>query len=155
MLFIGGPPVTASTAMNCIRGLTETAFRESIDRLAKRYRDQRRPYAVRPRGDGYVLTIRPEYRVIQERLRGSPREARLSQAALDVMSLIAYRQPITKSECDATRGADTGSALRQLIRLGLISVNPTNRAYTTTSRFLDLFGLSSLQDLPRPDDSHS
>ena len=155
MLFTGGPPLTAAKACSAIRGLTTEGFRESVDRLAAKYRRQHRPYAVRPKEDGFVLLIRSEYRGMHERLFGGPREARLSASALDVLSLVAYRQPVAKSEVDALRGAESGSVLRQLVRLGLIAVSRPSDAprsemgYHTTPRFLDLFGIHSLEELPR------
>jgi segregation and condensation protein B len=149
MLFAGGPPLTAAQAVKGVRGLTPETFRESVDSLAKKYRDQRRPYAVRPRGDGFALAARPEFRAVKDRLHGGPREARLGQPALDVLSLVAYRQPIAKADLDALRGADAGPPLRQLVRLGLVAAGRGGGGYATTPRFLDLFGLSSLDDLPR------
>ena len=102
-----------------------------------------------------VLTVRPAYKNLRERLFGGPREARLSQPALDVLSVVAYRQPVGKAEVDAIRGTDSGATLRQLVRLGLVAVQ--HRAdsagrevrYGTTPRFLQLFGLDSLDELPR------
>ena len=149
MLFAGGPPLTAAQATSAIRGLTPDAFREAVDELAQKYRTQRRPYAVRPRGDGFVLAARPEFRAVKDRLHGGPREARLGQPALDVLSLVAYRQPVAKADIDALRGADAGPPLRQLVRLGLVAAGRGGAGYATTPRFLDLFGLTSLDDLPR------
>lgn len=155
MLFVGGPPLTAEAACAAVRGLTPERFRAAIDALNHRYRRQRRPYAVFPRDDGFQLALLPAYRGLRERLYGGPREVRLSQPALDVLSLIAYRQPIGKSEIDALRGADSGAALRQLLRLGLIAVRQRAESdsrevrYGTTHRFLTVFGLTSLDELPR------
>ncbi|MEO2090842.1 MAG: SMC-Scp complex subunit ScpB, partial [Gemmataceae bacterium] len=155
MLFIGGPPLTAAKACSAVRGLTPERFHELADELARRYRRQNRPYTVQPKEDGFVLAVKPAYRGIKERLTGGPREARLSQPALDALSLIAYRQPISKPEVDSLRGADSGGLVRQLVRLGLIAVAPAEEGdpkavrYATTRRFLDLFGLGSLDDLPR------
>jgi segregation and condensation protein B len=156
MLFIGGPPLTAAKACSAVRGLTPEWFHELTDELARKYRRQNRPYTVQPKEDGFVLAVKPAYRGVKERLTGGPREARLSQPALDALSLIAYRQPISKPEVDSLRGADSGGLIRQLVRLGLIAVAPADAAdqkgvvrYATTRRFLDLFGLGSLDDLPR------
>jgi segregation and condensation protein B len=159
MLFIGGPPLTAAKACSAVRGLTPDRFHELADELARKYRRQNRPYTVQPKEDGFVLAVKPAYRGIKERLTGGPREARLSQPALDALSLIAYRQPISKPEVDSLRGADSGGLIRQLVRLGLIAVAPAEESdpklvrYATTRRFLDLFGLGSLDDLPRLADS--
>jgi segregation and condensation protein B len=155
MLFVGGHPLTAETACAAVRGLTPERFRQAVDALNRRYRDQRRPYTVEPRGDGFVTAVRPAYRNLRERLFGGPRETRLSQPALDVLSVVAYRQPVGKAEVDAVRGTDSGATLRQLVRLGLVAVqhraDATGREvrYGTTPRFLSVFGLASLDELPR------
>jgi segregation and condensation protein B len=154
MLFVGGHPLTAEVACSAVRGLTPERFQVAIDTLNRRYRDQWRPYAIESR-EGFVLVVRPAYRNLRERLFGGPRETRLSQPALDVLSVVAYRQPVGKAEVDAIRGTDSGATLRQLVRLGLIAVQHRADAsgrevrYGTTPRFLDVFGLASLDELPR------
>lgn len=158
MLFVGGPPLTAEKACSAVRGLTPEQFRELADELARKYRRQNRPYAVVARQDGYVLAVKPAFRDLREKLYGGPREARLSQPALDTLSLIAYRQPLTKPEVDSLRGADSAAILRQLVRLGLIAVtrgdaDQKSVRYGTTPRFLELFGLASLDDMPRLSDN--
>ena len=122
MLFVGGPPLTAETAAMAIRGLTEEAFHQSLHELNRRYRRQKRPYAIVSREKGYVLELLPAYRHLRERIYGGPRTVRLSQAALDVLAIVAYRQPLTKAEVDALRGQESGPQLRQLLRLGLITM---------------------------------
>ena len=114
LLFVGGPPLTAEVAADAIRGLSPDQFRECIDALNRLYRAQNRPYSVVHGPSGYVLRVGRKYAAVRERLFGGPREARLNQPALDVLSLVAYRQPVTKSEVDAARGADSGGVLRQL-----------------------------------------
>jgi len=155
MLFVGGHPLTPQLARSAIRGLTVDRFHDAIEALNRRYRTQRRPYAIHPRDGGFVLSVNASERGLRERLFGGPREARLSQNALDVLSVIAYRQPIGKAEIDGIRGLDSAGVLRQLVRLGLIAVQHRAEAgdrevrYGTTSRFLHVFGLNSLDELPR------
>jgi segregation and condensation protein B len=155
MLFVGGHPLAAGVACAAVRGLTPERFRDAIDALNRRYRDQWRPYAIEGRDDGFVLVVRPAYRNLRERLFGGPRETRLSQPALDVLSVVAYRQPVGKAEIDALRGTDSGATLRQLVRLNLVAVRHRADAagrevrYGTTPRFLQVFGLASLDELPR------
>jgi segregation and condensation protein B len=159
MLFVGGHPLTADAACSAIRGLTAERFLAGVDVLVRRYREQRRPYSVVPRGEGFVLALLPAHRGLRERLFGGPREARLSQAAVDVLSVVAYRQPVGKAEIDAIRGTDSGSILRQLVRLGMVAVQHRAEAgsrevrYGTTPRFLRVFGLASLDELPRMGDT--
>jgi segregation and condensation protein B len=158
LLFVGGAPLTAVRACETIRGLTTAQLTEAIDALNHDYRVQGRPYLVEMRDQGYVLSLRPRFRPVHEKLYGGVREARLSPGMVDVLALVAYRQPATKQEVDALRGADSGSLLRQLVRHGLIAIvqrgdaSQREVAYGTTQRFLDLFRLHSLDDLPQTQD---
>jgi segregation and condensation protein B len=155
MLFLGGHPLTSDAACRSIRGLTPERFHDAIDGLNRRYRKQGRPYSIQPRDSGVVLAIAPTFRHLREKLFGGPREARLNQAAIDVLSVVAYRQPVGKTEIDGIRGTDSGGTLRQLVRFGLIAVqhraDAENREvrYGTTRRFLENLGLASLDELPR------
>jgi segregation and condensation protein B len=159
MLFVGGHPLTAEIACTAIRGLTPNRFHAAIDALSRQYRQHKCPYSIQSRNDGFVLAILPIYRVLRERLFGGPREARLGQPALDVLSVVAYRQPVGKAEVDAIRGTDSGTILRHLVRLGLVAVQHRAEAgiravrYGTTTRFLQVFGLASLDELPRLGDT--
>jgi segregation and condensation protein B len=162
LLFVGGAPLTAARAGEAVRGLTPEQFGQAIAALNRDYRAQGRPYHVRGRDHGYELALRPQFRAVRERLLGAQREARLSPLALDALALVAYRQPVTRAEVDSLRGGDSAGLLRQLVRLGLIAVHrgaspgdggaPPEVAYSTTSRFLKLFDLRSLDDLPRTQD---
>ena len=159
LLFVGGHPLTEEVACAAVRGLTRDQFRAAVDSLNARYRRQARPYAVQPRDGGFVMALLPAYRGVRERVYGGPREARLSQPALDVLAVVAYRQPVGKAEVDAVRGTDSGGVLRQLVRLGLVAVRHRAEAggrevrYGTTPRFLDVFGVASLDELPRLGDT--
>jgi segregation and condensation protein B len=158
LLFVGGAPVTAQRTTRLLRGLSAEQFTAAIDELNRDYRRQNRPYTIVPQGTGYVLTLRPKYLPLAERLRGAVRETRLSTAAVDVLALVAYRQPIGKEEIDGVRGAESGSILRQLVRRGLVQTATPEPStigespavvYGTTPRFLEMFGLGSLDDLPK------
>jgi segregation and condensation protein B len=157
LLFVGGAPLSAARAGEVVRGLTPEQFTEILAGLNRAYREQGRPYRIQPRDQGYELALRPEFAQVRERLLGATREARLSPAALETLALVAYRQPVTRQEVDTVRGADSLGPLRQLVRLGLIAVQRGDAAqkdvcYGTTARFLRLFGLSNLDDLPRTQD---
>jgi segregation and condensation protein B len=158
LLFVGGAPLTASRASEIIRNLPAEQFVTAIDELNRAYRRQGRPYVIRSTEQGFVLTLKPQFRTVRERLLGSPREARLTPQALDVLALVAYRQPVSKAELDSQRGTDSRGPLQQLVRVGLIAVetrvegSPKETQYKTTARFLELFGLRSLDDLPQTGD---
>ncbi len=158
LLFVGGAPLSAKRVGEVIRGFTEEQFAQALDELNRAYRQQRRPYAIQAKGDGYSLMLRPKYKGAMETLYGGQKEARLSTFAIDVLALVAYRQPATKAEIDSLRSADSGGLLRQLVRRGLIQVvyradaDQREVSYGTTPRFLEWFGLQSLDDLPRTQD---
>jgi segregation and condensation protein B len=158
LLFVGGEPLSAERACAAMRGLTTEEFAKAVDQLNHEYRLQERPCFIEPQGNGYVLGLRPRFQPIREKLFGSTRQVRLSSVALDVLALVAYRQPATKAEIDSLRGVDSGSVLRQLVKRGLVTVvqrgDSIQRevAYGTTTRFLELFHLKSLDELPRTQD---
>jgi segregation and condensation protein B len=157
ILFTGGAPLSVVRATEAVRGLTPAQLAEIVDELNRDYRSQGRPYRIQLRDQGYELTLQPRFRSVVDRLYGSTREARLSPQALDVLSLVAYRQPATKQEIESLRGAESGGQLRQLVRLGLIALQRGEASqkevyYGTTAKFLTLFGLHNLDDLPRTQD---
>jgi segregation and condensation protein B len=158
LLFVGGTPLTPERAGETVRGLTPEQFRQVVEELNRTYRQQGRPYRVQVQERGYVLALQSRYRPVLEKLYGTTRTARLSAAAIDVLALVAYRQPATKQEVDSLRGADCGALLRQLVRRGLVAVVHRGEAaqrevsYGTTARFLELFRLRSLDDLPQTQD---
>lgn len=157
MLFIGGAPLSVPRACEAVRGLTPDVFARAIAALNRTYREQNRPYRIQRRDDGYELALRPAFHPVRDRLYGARREARLSQPALDTLALVAYRQPLTRQEVDSQRGADSLALLRQLVKLGLLAVQRGSSgeqavSYSTTTRFLKLFGLRDLDDLPRTAD---
>lgn len=157
MLFVGGAPLTAARACEAIRGLTPEDFQQAVDALNRSYRAQARPYQLQMQDHGYVLALRPRFAGVRDKLYGGVREARLSPTAVDVLALVAYRQPATRQEIDSLRGGDSGGVLRQLVRYGLVALQRGEGAdreirYVTTQRFLDLFHLRSLEDLPQTQD---
>ena len=154
MFFVGGQPLTSKRACEILRGLDFKDFVAIIAGLNKKYKLENRPYRIQPKGNGYEMTILPKYRIIADKLYGMLKEARLSAQALDTLALVAYKQPVCRQEIETLRGNDTAAIIRQLVRLGLISVqrgqsDAREITYGTTKKFLELFRLKSLEDLPR------
>lgn len=154
MFFVGGQPLTSQRACEILRGLDLREFVIIIGGLNRKYKLENRPYRIQPKGNGYEMTILPKYRIIADKLYGMLKEARLSPQALDTLALVAYKQPVCRQEIDTLRGNDTATIIRQLVRLGLISVqrgqsDAREITYGTTKKFLELFRLKSLDDLPR------
>ncbi len=152
LLFLGDAPLTESRACGTIRGLTASDFHSAIRSLSRVYREQGRPYFIKLQNDGYVLELRSRFAGIRERMRGGPKEAKLSSAAVQVLALVAYRQPVEAQEIDSLRGDSSISLLRQLLRHGVIALQrEVNKEpmYVTTPGFLKMFQLRNLDDLPR------
>ena len=137
--------------------ITSTNIREAVESLQKSLREENSVYDIQHTHDGYRMVIRPEYSLWVKLLRNEPREIKLSQAALETLAIIAYRQPATKAEIEAIRGVSVDGAVQRLIERDLILIK--GRAdlpgrpiqYGTTDRFLEFVGLQSLEELPSSD----
>lgn len=160
MLFVGNlasEPLTSQRAAELMRGVAPEEISGLVDELNRRYTACGCAYEIASEGAGYRMTLRPEYGTIRNRFYGRVREARLSQAAVDVLAIVAYQQPITAEQVNQHRGHPCNHLLTQLVRRRLLRVerdpaSPRVARYCTTERFLGVFGLESLNDLPRSDD---
>lgn len=160
MLFVGGPdntPIEAAQAAALMRGVEPQEIHDLVDQLNERYRKLGCAFEIVSEGAGYRMSLREEFHRVRERFYGKVRHARLSQAAIDVLSLVAYNQPINRDALDKLRGRPSSAVLNQLVRRQLLRIerppeNPREVLYHTTTRFLKLLGLSSLADLPRSQD---
>lgn len=158
-LFVGGGALSAKKICGMLRGSFDGAFVEStIDELNRRYAAEARPYEVVLGEGGYRLELRAEYEKLRQRVYGSgPREVKLSQDVLEVLALVAYQQPISQPEVESHGKQNAGNVLRQLLRRDLVAIQRGEGGrkdirYLTTPRFLQVFGLGSLEELPQPDD---
>lgn len=159
VLVVGGGPVTARKFCSILRGSADVAAVErSIDELNDQYVAEGRPYEIRLGDGGYRLELRPEFEKLRQRVYGSgPREVKLSQDILEVLALVAYQQPISQQEIESHGKQNAGGLLRQLLRRDLVTLQRgaggrKDVKYATTPRFLTVFGLSRLDELPQPED---
>ena len=129
--------------------------RAALGALRERLEASGLPFELRSIAGGWQLFTSADLAEVVERSGRQRREERVSPAAMETLAVVAYRQPVTKAEVEAIRGVQAGPILRSLVDRGLIRV--TGRAdvpghpllYGTTRRFLDSFGLMSLDELPR------
>jgi segregation and condensation protein B len=160
MLFIGNGdnrPLTAVEASELMRDVESDEIAAIIEDLNRCYGAGGAPYHIVAEGDGYRLTLRPEFRAVTDGFRGRVREARLSQAAIDVLALVAYQQPINNEKLTELRGKDSSHLLAHLVHRGLLKMQRPDATqctphYSTTDRFLKLFNLESIADLPHSED---
>lgn len=157
ILFVGHPlgdPLTSEGIAALMRGVTPAEIDDLVVELNEVYDAEGRPYAIRSVAAGYQLALREEFDSIRDQFYGKVREARLTQSAIDVLAVIVYHQPVTLEEIDRLRGKPSGAILSQLVRRELISIERSadrkqRPIYRTTDRFLDLYNLESLEDLPQ------
>jgi segregation and condensation protein B len=157
MLFVGtadNRPVISQQVAAMMRGVRAAEIDELVVDLNRQYRDEARPYQILAYGAGYRMALRDEYSSIRERLYGRPRAVRLSPAAVEVLAIVAYNEPVTAEQVAQMRGISSGPVLSQLVRRELLRLErpherPRTVLYHTTPRFLQLFGLENLKDLPR------
>jgi segregation and condensation protein B len=161
MLFVGNrdnEPLSAVKAAELMRDVAADEIPSLAEELNRRYETDSRAYYIIHEGGGYRLTLRAKYAALRNRFYGRMREARLSQAAIDVLAIAAYQQPISSERVNQLRGKPSSHILAQLVRRGLLRIErPENKrrkvVYFTTDRFLQLFNLQSLSDLPRSEDA--
>ena len=157
MLFVGNSenePLKSKQVAALLRGVSPREIDELVKQLNERYADRGCPYQVDSVGGGYLMRLRPEFSQFRDKFYGRIREARLSQQAIDVLAIVAYRPGATRVEIDDLRGRNSGSILSQLVRRRLLRVErtgekPRKPSYFPTDRFLGLFGLENLDELPQ------
>jgi segregation and condensation protein B len=160
LLFVGGQPLTANAMSAVLRGEYEIDFIEqTVAQINRDYSRQNRPYAIRLADGGYRIILRTEFESIRNRVYGyGPKQVRLSQETLEILALVAYRQPISRHAIEETGKRNAGSHLRQLLARELLVLDRSDAQkasdvkYRTSDRFLQLFGISRLEELPQIED---
>lgn len=135
--------------------------RQHIDNLNDRYGKAGSSFRIEPIAKGYQLLTLPAYDHWVRRLQKSRADSRLSPVALETLAIVAYKQPVLRATVESIRGVAVGDMLVRLREMNLIRI--VGRAeeigrpllYGTTSKFLKVFGLSSLKDLPQLDETTS
>jgi segregation and condensation protein B len=159
MLFVGlpgGRPVTSRKVAGLMRSVRPQEVDDMAEELRRRYLANNCPYEVAAVQDGWVMRLRPEFRQFGSIIESRTRQVRLDAESLEVLAAVAWNQPVARDGfvelgCDARP-----STLRALIRRGLLElVRPDDGGepcYRTTPRFLEVFKVSSLAELPAPDE---
>ena len=154
VLFACGEPIELEKLAAAAEIEKETAER-IVERLNDRYKEQNSAFTIGKLGDSYQMMTRPEFARYIKSAMETRRQAPLTQAALEVLAIVAYNQPITRAFVDQVRGVDSSGVVRSLVERNLLEehgrlndVPGRPIAYRTTENFLRCFGLSSLEDLP-------
>jgi len=154
LLFVSGDEGLDAKQIAEVVGLETKVVVELLRDMAEEFRREGRGIQIVELAGAYQLTTVPEHAPYFERLAQSPTRSSLSQAALETLAIIAYKQPITRVDIEEIRGVKSDRALQTLIAKQLIEEVGRAEAvgrpilYGTTKQFLDYFGLASLRDLP-------
>ena len=158
ILFVSGEPVQLGAVARALE-VTELEVSAAADELASDYDYNRRGICLKRFGTHIQLSTRPDYAPQIEKLLQPIQKQSLSQAALETLAVVAYKQPVTRLDIEAVRGVKCDYSVQSLMNKGLIKEVGRKETlgrpilYGTTDAFLSHFGLTSLQDLPQPPES--
>ncbi len=160
ILFVAGEPLTVDRIKRVVEEADTAEIRSALQQLMEEYDARHGGYTLREVAGGFQFRTQPAYTEWVKRLL-SPKPPRLSRAALETLAIIAYKQPVIRSDVEHLRGVDCGGVLRVLLERRLIRVlgrkNIPGRPliYGTTRRFLEVFDLKDLKDLPSTEEIES
>ena len=157
ILFVGAPKdvkLTSRKIAAVLRDVSPKEVTKTVRELNAKYEQENAAYRIESDGGVFKMIVDPKLEIFQREFYGRNREARLSQAAIDVMAVVAYNQPMTREQVEKIRSRPSGAVLAQLVRRELLNVapgetNPKIKYFSTTDRFLDLFHLDEIADLPQ------
>ncbi len=154
LLFATNQPLTIKRLTE-ITGKEKREILKAIEELRNEYDGTNRAFQIEEIAGGFLLLSRKQYHRWVVRLEKKVQESKLSPAAMETLSIIAYKQPILRATIEAIRGVESSQMLRSLMDKGMVKVTGKDETlgrpllYGTTKRFLDQFGLPSLRELPR------
>ena len=155
LLFVADEPLTIDRLKKIISSAESRELREVLEELEADYETRQGGFFLKQVAGGYQIRTRPEYMEWIKRLL-QPKPLRLSKASLETLAIIAYKQPVIRSDVEHIRGVDCGGILRVLLErkfvrvLGRKDIPGRPLIYATTKRFLEVFDLKNLRDLPTP-----
>ena len=156
LIFASDSPIPAEQIKGIVEESTVAEIRKTVEQLNLAYKQDNHAFQIIERGGGYQLVTRETYSQWVRKLFQGKRKSRLSQAALETLSVIVYKQPVSKPEVAHIRGVNCDAVIKTLLERKLVTL--AGRAdgpgrpllYRTTKEFLKYFGINKLDDLPKP-----
>ncbi|MCC6573022.1 MAG: SMC-Scp complex subunit ScpB [Planctomycetes bacterium] len=158
LLFVHAKPISARRIADLLGVGSVIPVKQSLAALAARYDSTGSAMSIQELAAGYQLTTRPEHNDLLAQLVREREAQKLSPAALEVLAIIAYKQPLSRVDIESIRGAGSDHLMRALLDRGLVAVTERSNKpgaaalYGTTAEFLRAFGLKALGELPREGD---
>lgn len=153
LILASAHPIPVARLAKLIPRCTPSKAKALVDSLNADYVAQQRSFEICEVAGGYQMRTHPEFASYLQKLQQT-RPLRLSNAALETLSVVAYRQPVTRAEVEQVRGVDAGPVMRSLLERKLVKIAGHREVpgrpmlYATSKRFLEVFGLADLEDLP-------
>lgn len=154
LIFASDQPVSSGAIGSIIEGVSVKQVEQIIAILNQEYRDRGQAFEIIPVAGGFQYATRSQYFPWIKMLYRGRRKARLTQAALETLAIIAYRQPVTKTTIESIRGVNIDGVLQTLLERKLVTIAGREKSpgrpllYKTTEEFLKYFGVDGLDDLP-------
>jgi len=159
LIFASDKPVTNKEILACIRTLDENISKKEIEKyiseIQQKYDSEEFAIQVMAMANGYIFMTKSDYHdTLTQHLKLSSKK-KLSSSALETLSIIAYKQPVTKSEMESIRGVNCDYAVQKLLEKELIEITGRKDGpgkpllYGTSTKFMNYFGLKSIDDLPK------
>ena len=154
ILFVSGEPLSVDCLQGVVEGVSRAELTGALRALQADYAAEGRGLQVVEIAGGFQITTRPDCAPWIKRLEKAKAGAKLSRSAMETLAIIAYKQPLVRSEIEQIRGVDTAGVLQTLLERRLIRIVGRKDApgrpimYSTTKQFLQAFGLRDLSDLP-------
>ena len=154
-LLFASPESLTQTRMNLVFVDDSPQLTNLIPKLQDKFVMENRPLEIQEVAGGYQITTRAEYETWVRRLLNKSGKLTLSQAALETLALIAYKQPVNRFEIEAVRGVDCSGVLKTILYRNLIKIKGRDEGpgrpllYATTDTFLEYFGLNRISDMPK------
>lgn len=163
LIFSSDEPISAADLVKAIKGIdgedtqiTNEDIEKTVDEINSSYEEHSISFRIIRIAEGFLFATKPEYGKYVGFLSSEKSKRRLSQAALETLAIIAYKQPITKPELESIRGVNSDYILGTLLEKNLIAIKGRAESigrpllYATTNEFLKFFALNKLSDLPKP-----
>ncbi len=154
LLFASDAPIGLATLVEVMAGPNKEEIRTLLDEMAIEFEESHRGVALAEIAGGFQLLSRKECAPWIEKMLRSRRKVRLSRAGLETLAIVAYKQPITKTEIDGIRGVDSSGSLHTLLERNLVLIAGRSKAvgrpllYATSQEFFQYMGINDLTDLP-------
>jgi segregation and condensation protein B len=158
ILFASDEPITPNRLVNILEVGSVKQIRESVEHLNEKYKEANSAFRIDQIAGGFQMMTLDAYNHWLKKLIRVRTENKLTQASLETLAIIAYKQPIIRADVEAIRGVGSGEMIRGLMHKGMVKI--AGRAeilgrpllYGTTKKFLDVFGLNTIKDLPKAEE---